>query len=459
MAGGLAIFASAGIALLFTLSAFVSLREHRSYNGQLILGLFVASILICCVGLVDDFGKLRGRYKLIGQLIAVGIVILFGVQIHTIHLFGWRVELRFLALPFTTFVLLGAINSLNLLDGMDGLLSSVGSIICLAFGAMALLSGKVMPACIAFTLAASLLAFLYYNFPPASIFLGDSGSMLIGLTVGVLAIQTSLKGPATIALAAPTALLIIPIFDTTAAILRRKLTGRSIYSTDRGHLHHCLLRQGYTSGHVLLVVSCCCLVTVVGALASLVLKNELVAVLSALVVVSMLILTRLFGYAELCLVFQRVQDLMPPLLPRRQESRARESEVRLQGSVDWRELWMRITASAPVLNLRRVRFDVNAPAIHEGYHARWDLAATDSDEAELWQAAIPLSVYGRCIGQVEVFGYRDDEPVWRKIATLARLVEGFESTASLLTERSWQAVVTSDTPAPIRRREEQVPLA
>src|SRR5215472_9997611 len=126
-------------------------------------------------------------------------------------------------------------------------------------------------------------------------FLGDSGSMLIGLVIGVLAIKSSLKGPATVALAAPAALLIVPIFDTTAAILRRKLTGRSIYSTDRGHIHHCLLRYGWGTRRTLLLVSCFCLLTAGGALASRIFQKDLLALLSAVGVVAILIAGRLFG--------------------------------------------------------------------------------------------------------------------------------------------------------------------
>src|SRR5262249_13889999 len=152
---------------------------------------------------------------------------------------------------------------------------------CLALGAMAALQGQWAAAAVAAILAGALLGFLFYNFPPASVFLGDCGSMLIGLAVGVLAIRSSLKAPATVALAAPTALLILPIFDTTAAILRRKLTGRSLYTTDRGHLHHCLLRSGLSNRRALLAVAGLCLVTAVGALASLAWNNEALALLSA----------------------------------------------------------------------------------------------------------------------------------------------------------------------------------
>jgi UDP-GlcNAc:undecaprenyl-phosphate GlcNAc-1-phosphate transferase len=156
---------------------------------------------------------------------------------------------------------------------MDGLLSSIGLIICAALGRVAFVSGKDVTACVAFATVGALVAFLCFNFPPASIFLGDSGSMVIGLVVGVLSIHCYLKGPAAVALASPMVLLTIPIFDTTAAILRRKLTGRSIYCTDRSHLHHCLLRRLVNPRYVLLTVSACCLVTAAGAFAGRVLKN------------------------------------------------------------------------------------------------------------------------------------------------------------------------------------------
>src|SRR5262249_14448388 len=205
---------------------------------------------------------------------AVTIVISSGLVVERVRLFHYHLEFGLLAIPFTIFWLLGAINALNLIDGMDGLLTSVGLIISAAIAVMAAYQGHWMAACMAVALAGALLGFLVYNFPPARMFLGDSGSMLIGLVIGVLALQSSLKGPATVALTAPAAILAIPIFDTAAAILRRKLTGRSIYTTDRGHLHHCLLGRGLSTRVVLLCISSFCLLTGLGALASLAWGNE-----------------------------------------------------------------------------------------------------------------------------------------------------------------------------------------
>ncbi len=433
VAGGLPILFSTCLAVGLMLFASQALLDQCQPQALKLFGLLAASVVICAVGLIDDLGYLRGRHKLIGQCVAVVIVIACGVLVRNLTIFDYTIELGLLTYPFTIFLLLGAINSLNLIDGMDGLLSSMGLIIVLALAAVALWGGDHLAAAfVALALGGALLGFLFYNFPPASVFLGDSGSMLIGLVVGVLAIQSSLKGPATIALATPTALLIIPVFDTTAAILRRKLTGRSIYDTDRGHLHHCLLRRGFKAFHVLLLVSGFCLLTVIGVMASLVLKNELLAILSAVTVVGILVVTRLFGHGELALLGQRFRSLASSFLGRPRQQGSNHSAVRLQGSLNWNELWVGVKDLSEPLNLKALRLDVNAPAIQEGYHARWDRMADDAEDRVVWRAELPLEVRKQVIGRLEVIGYQDEEPVWQKILTLGKLVQGFEIAATEL---------------------------
>jgi len=395
--------------------------------------LLLAAVVICIVGLLDDYRGLRGRYKLLGQLTAIAIVMRSGLLVEHVRFLHWEVELGLMAVPFTVFWLLGAINSLNLIDGMDGLLSCVGIIICLAMAAMAVLGDHWVAACVAVALGGALLGFLRYNFPPASIFLGDTGSMLIGLVVGVLAIHSSLKGPATIALAAPLAVLTIPIFDTAAAITRRRLTGRSICSTDRGHLHHCLLRRGLSPRNVLLCVSFFCSLTLAGVLTSLIFQNEIFALFSALIVVGILLVFRLFGYAELVLVKQRLAAIVASVLPSTSATHTHQTEVQLQGSADyWKKAWERLTACARELNLRAVRLDVNAPALHESYHARWDNLDDQGTGATVWRTDVPLMAWGQTVGHLGIVGERDHESLWQKIAVVAKFVEDFESHVSAL---------------------------
>jgi UDP-GlcNAc:undecaprenyl-phosphate GlcNAc-1-phosphate transferase len=300
-------------------------------------------------------------------------------------------------------------------------------------------------------MAGALLGFLPYNFPPASIYLGDAGSMLIGLVVGTLAIQSSLKGPATAVLAAPVlaapmgllGLLTIPFFDTAAAILRRKLTGRSIYTTDRGHLHHCLLRQGWGARRALVLIACLCLITAVGALVSVALKNEMVAIVSAVSVIAILVAGRLFGHAELALLLSRVAAIGSSLVRFPVQGRNDGFKYHLQGSIDWGRLWTRLHGKRDELGLCGLCLDVNLPALHENYHANWNqFDDGTSTLEETWRAEIPLSAQGRVFGRISVSGQRDARPMWQKIAELTQISEEFAKTNPLLSKVSpnhWHA--------------------
>jgi UDP-GlcNAc:undecaprenyl-phosphate GlcNAc-1-phosphate transferase len=443
VAGGPAILIASGTAILVALQQAGPWREQVGDELPRLVGLLIACLMICAVGVADDFGRLRGRHKLMGQLASVAVVILSGVQVRTVHLMGGDYELGVVAVPFTAFILLGAINSLNLLDGMDGLLSSMAFIICLALGAMAWVGGKDVTACMAFAMSGAILAFLCFNFPPATIYLGDSGSMLIGLTVGALSINSSLKAPTTVTLATPVALLTLPIFDTTAAILRRRLTGRSIYATDRGHLHHCLLHRLIHPRRVLVFTSACCLVLVAGVFASLLLRNDLIALGTALTVVSLLIITQLFGHAEFLLVKRRLSRLALTFLQNSGERDFRCIDVHMHGTRNWKRLLDSVTARAFDLNLQTVCLNISAPALHEEYHARWDRFDEEEDNI-LWRTEIPLMMAERTIGSLLVTGYPDPLPLEEKMATLMQIVDDFTRTSDAFTSGVKKSVLVEE---------------
>ncbi len=432
LAGGLAVFVATTLSLVLVLLLSLPFRDRLLTDGNGLIGLLVAACIICAVGLADDWVTLRGRHKLFGQLLAVGAVMSSGVVVRNVHLFGFDIWLGPLALPFTAVWLLGAINSLNLIDGMDGLLGCVGTILCLAMATLAVLSGQWVAAAVSCALAGALLAFLCFNFPPASVFMGDSGSMLVGLVIGTVAIQASLKGPATVALAAPTALLTIPIFDTLAAILRRKLTGRSIYTTDRGHIHHSLLRRGISNRRVLLIVSTLCLLTVAGCLLSQALDNEFFAVAGALLVVNILVVGRLFGHAEFLLVKERLLDGVARQLRGGPRDEPRQMEVRLQGSADWAELWSGLVGDVRSLELESVCLDVNAPAVYEGYHARWDRSADEEGQPAVWRMEVPLLAQGQTIGRLEIASRRGNESQRERVASVMLWIEEVEQAVARL---------------------------
>jgi UDP-GlcNAc:undecaprenyl-phosphate/decaprenyl-phosphate GlcNAc-1-phosphate transferase len=427
LAGGLAVFASSVSALLLIRLLGWSFETAKEENWTFLLGLLAASTFICVLGVIDDSVMLRGRYKLAGQLISVVILICSGVIVRNLNLFGYELELGIMAAPFTALWLLGAINSLNLIDGMDGLLSSIGLVICLTLGVMALLSGQLTAACLAITLAGALAGFLCYNFPPASVFLGDAGSMLIGLVVGVLAIQSALKGPATVALSLPMAVLAIPFFDTLAAIARRKLTGRSIYIADREHLHHCLQRRGFSSRRVLFCVSCFCLLTAAGGMVSVILKNETYAIITTVLTITMMIVTRMFGYSEFLLVKKHLVVLASSLLTHRMKPNHHSMEVHLNGSADWQALWLKLVEAADENELNALVLDVSASAGLERYHARWTRVKAAPETMDLWKTVIPLSLRGSVVGRLHVMGQRSSRPIGKQMILLADLIDDLEA--------------------------------
>ncbi len=206
----------------------------------------IASIWICALGILDDKGRLRGRQKFLGQIVAALILATGGCVVDRLAVMNIRVDLGMLKVPFTVFWIVGAINAVNLIDGIDGLATSLGAILGGAFALMAMMTNHDAESIISVALCGALIGFLPFNFPRARIFLGDTGSMLIGMLLGTLALRSSVKSQASLALVAPVAILSILIFDVGMAILRRKLTGRSLYSTDRGHLHHRLTQLGFS---------------------------------------------------------------------------------------------------------------------------------------------------------------------------------------------------------------------
>ena len=405
LGGGIAVVGGCCLALAVAFALSARWRERFSDESVSLAGLFLATLVICGLGLLDDRFRLRGRQKLAGQVLAGVIVLSTGLVIQQVTVFDWRIELGLLAVPFTLFWILGATNALNLIDGVDGLATSVGIVLSVAVSIMALLAGHMTDAFLAMAVAGGLAGFLVYNAPPASIFLGDAGSMFVGLLLGTLAIRSSLKGPATIALAAPAALLAIPILDVAMAILRRKLTGRSIYATDRGHLHHRLIGRGYGAGRTVVTIGLLCSLTAVAAVFSEYSKNDILAVAAVIAVVAVLAISRLFGDREFVLLLRRLKQLAASLIPRwnRREERSGVLQARIQGSGQWDELWETLTTFAERFDLNGIQLNVHLPAQDEEYHASWQRKERPR-EAEIWRSEIPLIANDITVGRLRITG-------------------------------------------------------
>jgi UDP-GlcNAc:undecaprenyl-phosphate GlcNAc-1-phosphate transferase len=266
--GGVGIFTSfLGVpSALFAVSALVPAFAFR-VPAVSILPIAVGVIIMFITGLLDDFKNLRARYKLYFQIAAALVVALSGYRFFTFQTpFGFSVDSPIVSYFVTLLWIVGVTNALNLIDGIDGLAGGVSGIAALFWGVLSLIQGHMFSAVLSFAIFGAAAGFLVYNLPPARIFMGDSGSLVLGFALACLPLVEKVPGTSTRVLLLAVTLLIIPIFDTLAAILRRVREKQSIGSPDKAHMHHKLLDCGYSVPRVLFIVYKLCFVSGFAAL-------------------------------------------------------------------------------------------------------------------------------------------------------------------------------------------------
>lgn len=223
-----------------------------------VLGLLLGCTTIVIVGIWDDICQIPAKVKLMGQIVAALVLVAFGIQIDwlTNPLDGIIYLDWYISIPLTVFWIVGFTNTVNLIDGLDGLAAGVSIIASISVFLMAIHMQQADSALIVLALAGSAFGFLQYNFNPAKIFMGDTGSMLLGYTLAAVSIMGVVKTAATIALVVPVIALGLPILDTIFAIVRRKMSGVPIFQPDKGHLHHRLLAMGMSQKQAVLAMYC-----------------------------------------------------------------------------------------------------------------------------------------------------------------------------------------------------------
>ncbi len=242
--GGLAIYAAFVLAILASM-----------YVSREIMGLLVGGTVILIVGIIDDLKPLPARVKLLGQIVAAAVLVMFDIRIEWLtNPFGEMLYVEYLAIPLTILWVVGLTNTVNLIDGLDGLAAGVSTIASVTILLVALQQNFWTVAVLTAALAGSALGFLQHNFNPAKIFMGDTGSMFLGYMLAAISILGAVKSAATIALIVPIVALGLPILDTAFAIIRRYMSGRPIFKPDKGHLHHRLLEMGLTQKQAVLLM-------------------------------------------------------------------------------------------------------------------------------------------------------------------------------------------------------------
>lgn len=225
------------------------------YHTYLMNSVLIASFVLLITGIIDDIKPLKPHYKLIGQFIASLIVVVYGgLLLQDVSFFGLYINFGWFSYVVTIFFILGCINCMNLIDGLDGLAGGIAAIFFLTISIIGVVNGQfALATTLTLIMFGSTVGFLFHNFNPAKIFMGDSGSMFLGLMISVITLM-GFKSTMMSAIVIPLFILVVPILDTTFAIIRRKLKGESVDTPDKSHIHHQLLRRNLSQRTTVLII-------------------------------------------------------------------------------------------------------------------------------------------------------------------------------------------------------------
>jgi UDP-GlcNAc:undecaprenyl-phosphate/decaprenyl-phosphate GlcNAc-1-phosphate transferase len=254
--GGVAIFLSFSFSMV-AVRVMAAYLPHlgSAFFARKLLTIFVPAALVFLLGVYDDLHSVGPYIKFAVQSLAATMLFFGGLRIVNIPvLFGDHQLPWFVGLPITILWVLAITNAFNLIDGLDGLAAGSALFSTMVAFVVALLNGSSMVTVMTIALAGAILGFLRYNFNPATIFLGDSGSLFIGFLLSALALAGAQKSPTIVAVAIPVVSFGLPILETSLSILRRLISGRPVFTADREHIHHKLLQHGLTHRQVVVVL-------------------------------------------------------------------------------------------------------------------------------------------------------------------------------------------------------------
>lgn len=245
------------VAISFIASVIIFMFFTQEVNIQKCIFILIGAAVLTVVGVIDDIYQIKPYQKMAGQIIAIVLAIIGGVNIRFLV---WdtpgaiAILVKCVNVFGTIFWTLGMINAINLIDGLDGLSSGLSIIAAISFMVIAVTNGNTLAMLLAVSIAGATLGFLAYNFHPAKIFIGDTGSMLLGYTLALIALETGFEYLDVVCFAAPITILAVPIFDTAYAILRRLVNRMPISEADKNHTHHKLMRKGFKYRTVVLIL-------------------------------------------------------------------------------------------------------------------------------------------------------------------------------------------------------------
>lgn len=370
--GGVAIACGFCVALGVLAARDPEIHRILQGNGMLTVGLLAGGAVMATVGVIDDTRGIRAAFKLLAQIVVAVGAYGAGFRITAVNLpFIGDLSMGVFALPITLIWIVGIVNAINLIDGLDGLAAGVCFFAGITGLVVAKISGTPFTALMLATMLGAVLGFLFFNFNPARIFMGDSGSYFLGFVLAATSLVGSAqKTSAAVSIMVPILALGVPILDTLFSIVRRFLERRSIFSPDRGHIHHRLLDMGITHRRAVLLLYAFSLAFTAAAIAVSLGRQWQAGVAILAAAAGMLGIVRFVGY------FEHLH------LVRRQRARIRSAHTE-----SLRRLVPRLPAALDAARSEDEVFAVLEAHLAEAEIACWEILPRDGDEADrTWQS-------------------------------------------------------------------------
>lgn len=430
--GGVAIFLSMmplTVCVLFLLNVIDG--TFRNILPKVIV-LFSAATFIFFTGLIDDIRTkgLRARIKLLAQLVAAIVVCAVGIRIKSVVVVDWfTLDFGWFSWPLTLLWIVGITNAVNLSDGLDGLAAGISAVACGVIAVFAIYSSQVVMAVLMLAMLGSLTGFLFFNFNPAKIFMGDCGSMFLGFIIASSSILCSTKSPVLVGLALPFLALGIPIFDTFFSMLRRFLERRSMFAPDRRHFHHRLVDLGLKQHHVVITIYVMTLLAVGLGMFMMVTRNSNSLIIFFCILLLLLLVFHVIGSVQLREIIAGLQQKY--VISRQVQNEIKNfenAELHFRRAATFNQWWQAISTAAD----RMFFLSLSLPLINRDGTVRtltWrDYSQTPESVHELLKVDVPIR--DRRAGpplnlRIEVYQNGSLESAGRRITLFTRLIEEY----------------------------------
>jgi len=429
--GGVAIFLSMMSLCIIGLWFSNILIETDQYVLEQLRVLLIAASFMFIVGLIDDIKTkgLRARTKFLAQIAAAIVVCAVGVRIKSIIItdsvafnFGW------LSWPLTLLWIVGITNAVNLSDGLDGLAGGICAVACGALAIFAASTGNLVIVMLMLALLGSVTGFLFFNFNPAKIFMGDCGSMFLGFTIASSSVLSFSKYSALVGLALPVAVLGVPIFDTFFSMLRRFLERRSIFSADRSHFHHKLIDLGLTQRQAVLAIYSLTIIAAGPGMLMIIAPEIYVPIIFLCILLFLLLVFHIVGSVRLEQILEAMQNRYKIIhLQHEEKKNFEEASLYFRRAQTFDQWWQAISTAAGKMEF----WTVDLPLVNRDGTSReliWHYNGHDPDPGPEGLIQVHVPVRDRRSGswlrlRIELYKNGSLESAGRRVALFTRLIE------------------------------------